>query len=148
MSISVDSHSFNDSSNHDTATATTTAATTRSPSVSPTPAPSVFPTSLLLDSFRLRRRRPPAAPRRSSKSLKSPHVDEMFTKKKYSPLPTNSNGSNRKRVGGMPAWKRYGLIGTGALVVIMLMYGYSGRSSKDVDAVWDAESEPASSLED
>jgi guanosine-diphosphatase len=143
MTQAPSTHSFTDPSKPDTQPSTSSSTTTSTRSSSPSPPPSSnyrVKTSSLADTLPLRRRL--TASRRIPKSqrIQSPKQPDMFSSRKYTPLPTSANGQARRRAGGgMPAWKRYGLMGTFALVTVVLIYGFSG--SKSSGEVWDAESE-------
>ena len=77
--------------------------------------------------------------KRSVRKPSDPKKDEMFSSKKYSPLPTSSSPQRKRATQGFPTWKRYGLIATAVFVFIFLGYGFSG-GSKNTE-VWDAERE-------
>ncbi|BEI81726.1 hypothetical protein CcaverHIS002_0208860 [Cutaneotrichosporon cavernicola] len=55
----------------------------------------------------------------------------MFSSRKYTPLPTSSEGHRRKRPGGFAVWKRYIAIGAVAMLVIIIGYSSLG-GNKDV----------------
>ncbi|WWC60870.1 uncharacterized protein I303_103446 [Kwoniella dejecticola CBS 10117] len=86
----------------------------------------------------------------SDKTPASPKISiapRMFSSRKYTPLPTSSNGSNRKRAGGgMTSWKRYALIGTAVLVLLGLGYTQFGGNKKDI--LWDEENTYTPALDD
>lgn len=56
----------------------------------------------------------------------------MFSARKYSPLPTSSNGQHRKRAGGLPVWKRYLLLGACGAFVVVGGYFFLGRGERSV----------------
>ncbi|WWC69221.1 uncharacterized protein I206_103158 [Kwoniella pini CBS 10737] len=89
--------------------------------------------------------------RNLDKTPASPKINiapRMFSSRKYSPLPTSSNGSNRKRAGsGITSWKRYALIGTAVLVLLALGYTqFGGRANKEI--LWDEENTYTPALDD
>ncbi|EIW70190.1 hypothetical protein TREMEDRAFT_43808 [Tremella mesenterica DSM 1558] len=83
--------------------------------------PSTSPlSSLKTHTSQLRRRNPPNS---------SPN---MFSSRKYSPLPTSSNQHRKRSGGGLPSWKRWIILGTVVLIVLGLGWTrYGGRSEYD-----------------
>ncbi|TYJ58095.1 hypothetical protein B9479_001191 [Cryptococcus floricola] len=78
------------------------------------------------------------SPKRSSSS--------MFNARKYTPLPTSSNGPVRKRTGaGLVAWKRWALLATVVLVILGLSFRrYGGQE----EAVYNEDNTYTPSLDD
>ena len=117
-------------SNTDTPSTITSTSTTResTPEIDskPTPTPSAYS---LLTQLRLRRRPRPLPTRRSP---------PMFSSPKYTPLPTSSGPQRKRAGGGLVAWKRWALLGT--VILVLLVLGYSRVGGGDGEA-WEAESE-------
>ncbi|WRT67376.1 uncharacterized protein IL334_004347 [Kwoniella shivajii] len=71
----------------------------------------------------------------------------MFSSRKYTPLPTSSNGQPRKRPGGgLAHWKKFALIGTVVLILLGLGYTQLGDTGKNV--IWNDENTYTPALED
>lgn len=80
-------------------------------------------------------------------SPKAPTAGRMFSSRKYTPLPTSSNGQNRKRAGGgLSSWKRWAILGTVTLIVLGAGYHRYAGSPYSSDTIWDDESEHTYSL--
>ncbi|ORY29970.1 nucleoside phosphatase family-domain-containing protein [Naematelia encephala] len=125
-----------------TRSASTTPSATTSSSVSTLPTRSPSPTPpVSLPTLGLRQRR----------SVRPSPIQDitntMFSTRKYSPLPTSGDPRQRKRAGVAP-WKRYALIGTAVLVVLLFGYSRIGGHKNYGEEVWDAENTYTPSLDD
>lgn len=55
----------------------------------------------------------------------------MFSGRKYTPLPSTADGRDRRRRGGLVAWKRYAVIG--AVMVLLVVVGYTMSVPKQAE---------------
>lgn len=137
----------------------TQASSDRSPSRSPSPSPSGLsstPASLAdsdtpqpphgIDLTSLRRRVRAASFSSTSNSPPSPKAakdDTMFNRNRYQQLPTNTNGQ-RRRAGGLTAWKRYALLAVAGAFVVLTAFTLFGPSSRDDSIAYEETRECAS----
>ena len=117
------------------ASTSSTATSTRSSSPQPRTGTSTLSTSadVLLSQLRLRRWGHRLSPQKESAE------PDMFTSRRYSPLPSSNGPQQRKRAGGgMATWKRWSLLGVALLILAGIGWTRYGHKSLG-EEVWDAE---------
>lgn len=137
----------------------TQASSDRSPSRSPSPSLSSTPASLAdtdglgpqpphgIDLASLRRRVRAASFSSTSNSPPPSKDDTMFNRNRYQQLPTNTNGQ-RRRAGGLTAWKRYTLIAVAGAFIVFTAFTLFGPISSDDSVAYEETREYSQQLRD